>query len=109
MAGSGASPPDFLALSLLIVNTYRCQEHSANITLAFVGRLFSLAAVMYVDNTDILHWQPSSFIEDEDLVSYVQQATTDWEHYRRHQGAYLKLQSAQYISYLISLFMDALS
>ncbi len=35
--GSGASPPGFLALSLLIVNAYRCQGHGANVTLAFVG------------------------------------------------------------------------
>jgi hypothetical protein len=35
--GSGANPPGFLALSLLIVNAYRRQGHSAKITLAFVG------------------------------------------------------------------------
>ncbi len=35
--GSGASPPGFLALSLLIVNVYRHQGHGANVTSAFVG------------------------------------------------------------------------
>jgi hypothetical protein len=35
--GSGASPPGFLALSLLVVKAYRRQGHGAKITLAFVG------------------------------------------------------------------------
>ncbi len=52
---SGASPPGFLVLSLLIVNAYRFQGHNAKITLAFVEQLFSLAAVMYIDDTEILH------------------------------------------------------
>lgn len=76
--GSGASPPGFLALSSLIVNAYKRQGHGAKIHPALMGRLFYLAAVMYVDDTDILHWPPSSDTEDEELVAYVQQATTDW-------------------------------
>jgi hypothetical protein len=35
--GSGASPPGFLALSLLSVNAFRHQGHGAKITLVFVG------------------------------------------------------------------------
>jgi hypothetical protein len=35
--GSGANPPGFLALSLLIVNVYRRQSHGANVTSAFIG------------------------------------------------------------------------
>ena len=88
--GSGASFPGFLALSLLIVNAYRRQGHGAKITLAFVEKLFSLAAVMFVNDTDILHWPPNFFIEDEELVSYVQQATTDWGHLLQASGGILK-------------------
>jgi hypothetical protein len=69
--GSGASPPGFLALSLLIVNAYRCQGYGTNITFTFIGRLFSLAVAMYADNTDILHWPTSPYTEDEELVSYI--------------------------------------
>jgi hypothetical protein len=45
---------------------------------------------MYVDNTDILHWSPSSFVEDENLVFYVQQATTNWRHLLLASGVILK-------------------
>ncbi len=88
--GSGRSPPGFLALSSLIVNAYRCQGHGTNVASAFVGRLFSLAAVMYVDDTDILHWPPSAYTNDAKLVSYVQCATTDWGRLSQALGGILK-------------------
>jgi hypothetical protein len=67
--GSWASPLGFLALSSLIVNAYRRMGHGVNITSAYIGRLFSLAAVMYVDETDTLYWPPSPYTEDEELVA----------------------------------------
>ncbi len=88
--GNGASPPSFLALSSLIVNGYRRQGHGANVTLAFVGHLFTLAAVMYVDDTDILHWPPSAYTDDNKLASYVQRATMGWGHLSQALGGILK-------------------
>jgi hypothetical protein len=53
--GSRASPPAFLALSSLIVNAYRHLGHGAKICSSYVGRLFYLSAVMYANDTDLLH------------------------------------------------------
>jgi hypothetical protein len=64
--------------------------HGANIMFAYIERLVSLAAVMYVDDTDILHWPPSPYTEDKELVSYVQQATLDWRHPTQASGCILK-------------------
>ncbi len=53
--GSGASPPAFMALSSLIVNAYCQMGHGARIKLSYTSQLFNLCAVMYVDDTDLLH------------------------------------------------------
>ncbi len=82
---SGASPPGFLALSALVVNAYQCIDHGTRIKSAYVGRLFWLAAVMYVDDTDILHWPPSPHTDDD-----VQQAITDWGHLSHASSGILK-------------------
>jgi hypothetical protein len=52
--GSGASPPAFMG-SLLIENAYCRMGHGARIRSSYVSRLFFLAAIMYVDDTDLLH------------------------------------------------------
>ncbi len=51
--GSGASLPAFMNLSLLIVNAYR--QH--------------LCAVMYVDDTNLLHWPKSPVTDPECYTS----------------------------------------
>jgi hypothetical protein len=53
--GSGASPPAFMALSLLIVNAYCQMGHGARVKSSYASRLFNLCAVMFVDDTDLLH------------------------------------------------------
>jgi hypothetical protein len=42
---------------------------------------------MYVDDTDILHWPHT---DNNELVDYVQQATTDWGHLSQALGGILK-------------------
>ncbi len=53
--GSGASPPAFLALSSLIIKAYCRLGHGAKICSSYVGCLFYLSAVMYTNDTDLLH------------------------------------------------------
>ncbi len=88
--GSGASPPAFLALSSLIVNAYRCLGHGAKICSSCVGRLFYLSAVMYVNDTDLLHWPDSAHLDPDNLIVYVQQATMDYSHLAQASGGILK-------------------
>lgn len=76
--GNGAASPGFLALSSLIVNAYCQQGHGARVLSSFSQRLFHLTSVIYVDNTNLLHWPPSSATDPEELVEHVQHATTDY-------------------------------
>jgi hypothetical protein len=88
--GSGASPPAFLALSSLIVNAYCQMGHGAWIRSSYLSRLFILAAVMYVDDRDLLHWPSSPYTNPEELVAHVQQATTDYTNLAQASGGILK-------------------
>jgi hypothetical protein len=45
---------------------------------------------MYLDDTDLLHWLPSTTTEPEELIQYVQQATTDWGKLAQASGGILK-------------------
>jgi hypothetical protein len=78
--GSGASPPGFLALSSLIINAYRQMGHGAKILSSFSCHLFHLTVVMYVDDTNLLHWPKLSSTNPDDLIAHVQNATTDYGH-----------------------------
>jgi hypothetical protein len=67
--GSGASPPAFMALSSLIVNAYRQMGHGTRVHSLYGSRVFILAAVMYVDDTNLLHWPVSCSTDPDELVA----------------------------------------
>ena len=90
--GSGASPPGFLALSSLIVNAYRRLGHGARVLSSYTRRLFHLTAVIYVDDTNLLHWPSSPYTEPEELVETVQSSTNDYSQLAIASGGILKQQ-----------------
>ncbi len=55
-----------------------------------MARLFVLATVMYVDDTDMLHWPPSPHTSLEELIEHVKQATMDWRNLTQASGGILK-------------------
>ncbi len=87
---SGASLPAFIALSSLIVNEYWQMGHGAQVHLLYGSWLFILAAVMYADDTNLLHWPASLSTDPDELVAHVQWATTDWTHLAQASGGILK-------------------
>jgi hypothetical protein len=88
--GSGASQPGFLALSSLIINTHQCMGHGAKIQLSYALRLFHLTTIIYVDNTNLLHWPELSTTEPDKLVAHVHRATTDYGCLAQASGGILK-------------------
>ncbi len=60
------------------MNAYCQLGHGARVVLSYTQQLFHLTAVMYLNDTDLLHWPPLSAINSEDLVEHVQQAMTDY-------------------------------
>ena len=57
--GNYMAPPGFLALNSMIVCAYRRMGHGARLTSVMSVRMFLLAAIMHVDDTDLLHWDPT--------------------------------------------------
>ncbi len=88
--GSGASPPAFMVFSSLIVNAYQQMGHSAWVHSSYGSWVFILAAVMYVDDTNLLHWPASRSTDPDELVAHAQWATTDWTHLAQASGGILK-------------------
>ena len=62
----------------------------AKLTSSYTSRLFLLAAAMYADDTDLLHWADSQTTDNEELIEHVQSATTDFGQLAQASGGYLK-------------------
>jgi hypothetical protein len=54
--GNATAGPGLTAMSLLIVNTYLRDGFGAQIYSSYYKRLLILATVMYINNTDLIHW-----------------------------------------------------
>jgi hypothetical protein len=79
-----------MALSSLIVYAYRHMGHGDRIFSLYFHQLFILAAVMYANDMDLLHWPSSPSTTPEELIEYVQVATTDWGNLSQASGGILK-------------------
>jgi hypothetical protein len=79
-----------MALSLLIVNAYRRLGHGAKILSSYTARLFHVSAVIYVDDTDLLHWPSDGGTDPDELVLHVQEATRDYGLLVQASGGILK-------------------
>jgi hypothetical protein len=64
--------------------------HGVQISTAVTGFVFTLAAILYVDDTDVLHWAKSPTMSDEEFFDQVQQATNDWANLAIATGGALK-------------------
>jgi hypothetical protein len=98
----------FMALSSLIVNAYCQMGHSARVVSSFSQQLFHLAAVIYVDNTDLLHWPSSLCINQDKLVEHVQQAMSDYGRIAIAFGGILKEKKCSIIYLTINTCTDTL-
>ena len=87
--GNGASPAAFTILSTRIINAYTRMGNGTKLTSSYTARMFLLAAALYVDDTDLLHWADSSETEDEELIEMVQGATDDFANLAQASGGAL--------------------
>ena len=73
--GSGASPAAWTAISTLIVSAYRAKGYGAQLVSAWSGIIMALAALLYVDDTDLLHMASLLQTNEEEFVARVRIAT----------------------------------
>jgi hypothetical protein len=88
--GSGAAPTVMRCVITLADLAYQRLGHGINIKTAVSARVFLLAAIIYVDDTDLLHWARFYGITDEEFFNDIQQATLDWSKIVQATGGSLK-------------------
>jgi hypothetical protein len=86
--GNGALPPG-LPVCTLLINAYRKQGQGAQFLPGLARDAFTLAAVIYVDDSNLLHLAQGTPSDSEFLTS-VQAATVDWVGLVHPSGGLLK-------------------
>jgi hypothetical protein len=76
--GNGMAPSGFTAVSSLLVGTFQWLGHASSFCGAWTGALFALAAIIYVDYTDLLLRARSRDLTPDEFVADCQRAVTDW-------------------------------
>jgi hypothetical protein len=79
-----------MAMSSLIVNAYLCDGFGAQIYSSYYKQLLLLAAVMYVDDTDLIHWAWCPSYSPDQLIAAAQTATYAWGGLAIATGAAMK-------------------
>jgi hypothetical protein len=80
----------FTALSSLIVNAYLCDGFGSQIYLSYYKGLLLLSAIMYVDDTDLIHWARKPSCTPDKLIAMAQAATYAWGGLAITTGASMK-------------------
>ena len=88
--GSGAAPGAWIAVSTVIVGAYKRKGYGAHLVGGWSEQQLPLAALLYVDDTDLLHKPRTTQGSLDTLVPWVQQATNHWAHLLQATGGNLK-------------------
>ena len=76
--GCGGAPSSFTADSALMINAYKRLGHGCNYTSCLTGAMFFFAAILYVDDTDLLLRAPTPTSPTVVLYKLIQRAINDW-------------------------------
>ena len=88
--GSGAAPGVWTATSTVILGAYKTEGYGASLVSGWSGIDIPVAALLYVDDTDLLHKPKCSTTPLSDFVPWVQQAITFWANLLQATGGSLK-------------------
>ncbi len=95
--------PGFTVLSSLIVKAYIHDGYRAQIYLSYYKQLLLLAAIMYVDDTDLIHWSRTPDCNPKELIAAAQIATYAWGGLAITTGAAMKPENVTPTSSCIGL------
>jgi hypothetical protein len=104
--GNAAAGPGFTAMSSLIVNAYLCNGFGARIYSSYYKCLLILAAVMYVNDTDLVHWSSLPSCTPVELIAAAQTTTYAWGGLAIATGAAMKPDKCYAYFYSTGTTMD---
>ena len=88
--GNGMAPSGFQTVSTLMTRAYNRLGHSARLTGVWSGIVFVIAAIIYVDDTDLLLVASSRQQSLTEFFHQAQSAVMDWGLITQATGGYLK-------------------
>jgi hypothetical protein len=100
--GNAAAGPGCLALSLQIVCAYVRNGHRSQTVTSYSSTSSNLAAVIYVDDADLVHTPPLITASPAELIAHSQKSTTAWGGLAIATGASLKPENVMLISWFTS-------
>ena len=76
--GGGVAPPTFQAVSALMINSYKSFGHGVTFVSPVTGLIFFFAAILYVDDTDLLLCADSPTMSERAFFEKIQRSVTAW-------------------------------
>ena len=76
--GNGAAPTGWAVVSIIILRAHSKQGHSATFRCPMSGFRSALAAILYVDDTDVIHLQMDSIEMAEEAHQDLQDSVSSW-------------------------------
>ena len=92
--GSGGAPPSYTAVSTVTVKAYKTKGFHTPLRGSITGCLLILAAVLFMDYTD-LFLQADDGQTEEEFIRKIQSAVTFWGMIALATGGYLKQKKCQ--------------
>jgi hypothetical protein len=88
--GSGAAPLGMRGVVTLAVDSYNTLGHGMQAKMSRSQRIILLPAIIYVDDTDLLHWGKFYGIKAKAFMSKVQRTINDWGKLLQATGGSIK-------------------
>jgi len=89
--GNGASPAGWAVVSICILSAHKKRGHGAHFTCPITKLKSHIAGIIYVDNTDLVHFRMDEDQGKDDAFFNLQEAITNWGKLLLATGGALKL------------------
>ena len=76
--GNGASPAGWAVVSICIISAHKKKGHGAHFTCPITKLKSHIAGIIYVDDTDLIHFRMDENQDKEEAFFHLQEAITNW-------------------------------
>jgi hypothetical protein len=76
--GNGASPTGWAVISMCIISAHKKKEHGAHFTCPITKLKSHIAGIIYVDDTDLVHFCMEQDQVKDEAFFHLQEAITNW-------------------------------
>ncbi len=87
MQGSYATPITWSSIGTVIIRAYTRPGYAAHFYSGWSNINVPMTALLYVDNTDLLHLPQTHLPSEDKMLQWVQQATNHWTRLLQTMGA----------------------